>query len=108
MSYELIDHTGDAGISVQGGTLEELFQEAAKGFTDVITEIDTIEAIEEKQITLSASDTEKLLVDWLSELLFLFDTERFLGREFTVTFPEPLRLEATVKGETFDTTTTAR
>jgi SHS2 domain-containing protein len=53
-------------------------------------------------ITLEAPDREALLVDWLNHLLYLFDVEGFLGREFRVISLSPQRLEARARGEIFD------
>ena len=51
---------------------------------------------------LTASDRESLLVDWLNHLLYLFDIDGFLGRDFQVESLTPGSLEARVTGETFD------
>ena len=51
---------------------------------------------------LTATDREALLVDWLNHLLYLFDQDGFLGRDFQVESLTPERLEARVTGESFD------
>jgi SHS2 domain-containing protein len=51
---------------------------------------------------LVSSDQEALLVDWLNHLLYLFDIDGFLGRDFQVVSLTPERLEARVTGESFD------
>ena len=51
---------------------------------------------------LTADDREALLVDWLNHLLYLFDLDGFLGRDFQVESLTPERLEARVTGESFD------
>jgi SHS2 domain-containing protein len=55
-------------------------------------------------IHLEGSDFEDLLVRWLSELLYLYDTQRFLYCTAAFTTLEPTRLVATVQGEPFDAT----
>ncbi len=51
---------------------------------------------------LTASDRESLLVDWLNHLLYLFDIDGFLGRDFQVDSLTAGSLKARVTGETFD------
>ena len=53
-------------------------------------------------MSLTAIDREALLVDWLNHLLYLFDVDGFLGRDFQVESLTPERLEARVTGESFD------
>ena len=51
---------------------------------------------------LRAFDREALLVDWLNHLLYLFDIDGFLGRDFQVELLTPESLAAAVTGESFD------
>jgi SHS2 domain-containing protein len=55
-------------------------------------------------VSLESSDREALLVDWLNHLLYLFDIDGFLGRDFQVTLLTPARLEARMQGDIFDIT----
>ena len=69
--YELIDHTADVGMKAYGKTLAEAFENAAQGMFDIITDNSEIESMGQYDIQLEAPNIEQLLVDWLSELLFL-------------------------------------
>jgi SHS2 domain-containing protein len=53
-------------------------------------------------VSLASVDREALLVDWLNHLLYLFDIDGFLGRDFQVRLLTPEHLEARVWGERFD------
>ena len=55
-----------------------------------------------RKVRLTAIDREALLVDWLNHLLYLFDVDGFLGRDFQVESLTPEGLEARVTGESFD------
>jgi SHS2 domain-containing protein len=69
--YEILDHTADIGLKAYGENLSEAFSNAAKGMFDIITDKSEIDTIGEYEVHLKAPDLEQLLVDWLSELLFL-------------------------------------
>jgi SHS2 domain-containing protein len=82
--YEQIDISGDVGLKIWGNTIEELFENAAEGMFTLITDISTIDETEEREIILSAESREGLLIQWLNELVFLFDTYGFTGKRFNV------------------------
>ena len=101
--YELIDHTADVGIKAYGKTLSESFENAAKAMFDIITDESEIESTGQYDIELSNDDLEQLLVDFLSELLYLHDTKNLVFGFFKVDIDEKeKKLEAKVCGEKFD------
>jgi SHS2 domain-containing protein len=102
-AYELIDHTADVGVKAYGKTLSEAFQNAAKAMFDIITDKSEIESIGQYDITLEAPDLEQLLVDWLSELLYLNTAKNLVFGFFKVEIDEKnKKLMAKVFGEKFD------
>ncbi len=81
---------------------EELFANAAKAFFEVLVASESIEERLEKVVEVNADAPDHLMVDWLSELLFLFDTEGLLIKRFDMKSVNDHNLKATVGGETFD------
>ena len=100
--YRFIDHTADIGIEVSGRTVQELFSNALRGFTDLLTEVTAVRGIEERHITVKAEDQNELLIAWLSELLYFYDTEQKLFSESSIHKLTETELTATVKGEVRD------
>lgn len=74
MPWTLIEHTADVGLDVCAPTLDALFVDAAAGLFDVITDVSRIEAHDERAFEVSAEAPDLLLVAWLEELLYRFDT----------------------------------
>lgn len=99
--YEQIDISGDAGLTIYGKTLEELFENAAAGLSELITDLSVVEVSEVKAVSLSAESREGLLIQWLNELVFMLDAYNFIGRDFSVHL-ENNSLQATVSGGFFD------
>jgi SHS2 domain-containing protein len=97
-SYEFFDHTADVGIKAYGETIEEAFENAAQGMFDLITDHSQIDSIGQYDILLEASDIEQLVVDWLSELLFLHSAKNLVFGSFRVHLTNT-SLSATVRGE---------
>lgn len=102
--YEPLSHTGDLGMLVYGHDLPELFAHAAWAMFDLISDATTIRPLQRRGIEVEAIDLEDLMVRWLSELLYRYDTERFLCCAAIVAVLEPTHLTATVQGECFDPT----
>lgn len=100
--YQPLSHTGDLGMLVYGRHLPELFAHAAWAMFDLISDATTIRPLQTRTIDLEAVDLEDLMVRWLGELLYLYDTERFLCCGATCTTLEPTHLTAAVQGEPFD------
>ena len=97
--YEIIEHTAEIGVRAYGGNLEELFAHMAQGMFSLIVPPEEVQPQTSFTLKVNSDSLDRLMVAWLRELLFLFDTKRFLGRIFQVRFTDSLSLEATVSGE---------
>jgi SHS2 domain-containing protein len=71
--YEVIEHTADVGLRAWGASLEQCFEQATWALADIIG-IHRPGAGEPVTLEVQAADLEGLLVDWLSEVLYLHDT----------------------------------
>lgn len=96
--FEVVDHRADVGVRVRGETLEELFAEAARAMSFVISERAPEGWPQSHRVELDVPDTEQLLVDWLSELLYLFEVKKFYAQEAEIESIDANRLAATVRG----------
>lgn len=99
--YELIDHTADIGLRIFGRRRAELFENAGYGLFDSITDINSIACRKKQTFQLERENPEELLVEWLSGLLYLFDTEHFLFGSFKVVNITDTALIAEAGGEYF-------
>ncbi len=102
MRYQLIEHTGDIGIQVLGTSLEQLFENAGFALFDIVTDMHKVQPIVNYEIEVTGNDREELLVNWLSELNFIFQTQYILFREFKVLEMNEKHLKASVIGEIRD------
>lgn len=102
LRYEYIEHTGDLGFKAYGDTREALFVHAARALFDVLVSPETIEVKEERDVTVEAGALDELMVSWLGELLYLFDTQGLLLKGFEMKTLTENRLEAAVRGEPMD------
>jgi SHS2 domain-containing protein len=93
-----VEHTADVAICVWGKSLGELFANAAYGMASQLADIQDVELTMEELIELQAEDVEMLLVEWLSELLYLGERENVVFVEFDMTEVTPHRLRAAARG----------
>ena len=100
--FEGIDISGDAGIRAYGETLEDVFTNAAMGMYSLITDPEGIGERKEIDVAAESRSLEGLLVSWLNELIFHFDTYGFIGRTIRVETLESHRIVAKISGEDFD------
>jgi SHS2 domain-containing protein len=100
--FRILEHTADAGLEAYGKDLPELFANAARGLFQIITELPSIRESVEREVRAEAPDPEALLVAWLNEFVFLFDTERLLFRRFDVRECTGTTIRARACGEPVD------
>jgi SHS2 domain-containing protein len=101
--FEVIDHTADVGIIAYGSDLKEAFANSAYGMFSLIADLDGVNEDVSRDIDVRSTDREALLVDWLNELLYLFDVEHIIFKRFAITALSQKRLRAKVYGEKVDT-----
>lgn len=105
MAYQFFDHTGDIGVELTGRSLDELFAAAAQAFSDTVTSIASVEPKRPEELDVAAPELDLLMVDFLSELLYRFDTRAWLTRDVQVEVREQdggWELRGTLIGERHD------
>ncbi|TET16467.1 MAG: archease [Dehalococcoidia bacterium] len=100
--FEIIDHTADVGVIAYGASVNQAFVNAARALFSLITELDNVEEVVYRDIELVAPDQESLLVEWLNELIYLFDTENIIFKRFDITQLNSTQLKARGYGEKVD------
>jgi len=100
--YVQLDHTGDIQIKVFGSSITELFNNAAYALFDVITDTSKIDSHLAETIEVTGTDKEELLVNWLSELNYLFLTESKVFYKFEIEYFKENELTATAIGEKYN------
>jgi SHS2 domain-containing protein len=100
--FEIIEHTADIGFRAWGVTPAELFENAAQAMMSIAAETEAIQPLRETVVSVAGADYPDLLVNWLSEILYLFDSGRFAPKSFRIAEITPEKLRAVVRGEPRD------
>jgi SHS2 domain-containing protein len=97
LSWETFEHDADVGLVVRGRDGRELFAEAGSALFDLVCDLETVEERDRYELRGTADGIEALLVDWLNDLVFLFEGERVVCRRFAF----PLWSETAYRAEAF-------
>lgn len=91
--YHFLDHTADAKFQAFGRTLEEAFSNAAMATASLMWDVESVERRVEHRVRVEGRDLEQLLVHFLQEIIYAFET-----RPFLLGFVEEMKIE-TVNGD---------
>ncbi|MDE1821674.1 MAG: archease [Euryarchaeota archaeon] len=96
--------TADVGIGARASTPQELFAQLGLGFTDLVSDRSKVSPVETREVVAHAKTLEGLVVDFLTDLIELFDEEGFLCSRIEIALegspPETLR--GRLQGELYD------
>ena len=100
--FRILEHTADVGFEAFGSTLPEVFENAARALATLIADPVTVAPGEEVRIEVQGADSPDLLVNWLSEILFQHDAERWLFHDFRVESLDDHAVSGIAWGEKID------
>jgi len=94
--FEILEHTADVGLRLEGDTLEEAFRAAGEGFASL--QGAWFPGVgEERKVEVRAVDNPGLLVAWINELLYMQEVEDAVFGGFDVKQVADGGLEAVVR-----------
>ena len=96
--YEEVEHTADWAFRIRGGTLADLFLNAAQAVCWPRAAAPEFEPTVSREVSVEGVDRETLLVNWLNELLYLQETECEAYNRFEVIEISDTWLRARVEG----------
>ena len=100
--YEHFEHTADLGFRITAKTLPELFEQAGLClFAAIVERVEAIQPNLERQFSITGTEIDYLLFDWLRALLLAADEEKLVFGKFTVNLTHN-GLTATAWGEPLD------
>ncbi|MBI2361170.1 MAG: archease [Deltaproteobacteria bacterium] len=100
--YRILSRSSDLLIKVFGGTQAELFANSAFALFDLITDIGKVEDRERMLLEVEGVNRDDLMVNWMRELLYLYQGSGYLLREFQVQEARDNYVRGEVCGEKFD------
>lgn len=74
----------DIAISIKATNLADLFSTAGWALGNLLTNIKTVEPKILHTLSFQSDDLTMMMVDWLSELLFLFETQKLIFSKYDI------------------------
>ena len=99
IKFRIIEHEADIGLEIFGRSLQEIFIHGGVALFSLITDPDTCEARYMRKVAID--NGEDSLVVFLNELIYLWDTEKFLPCSFSVK-EEREKIEVIMTGKFLD------
>ena len=98
------EHTADIGIEVESSNLSKAFEEVSLSFSEIITGGNLPKISISKEVVLEAGNLDSLLVDFMSYLIVLFDTDFFItgSAKLQISKNHTFSLRGNLMGETYD------
>jgi SHS2 domain-containing protein len=106
-SHELLPHTGEIQIRIEGTSVIELFAEAARALAEILGVAAREPAGPWQPISLDGHDREAMLVAWLDELIAHTEIDHLLFTEVAIDELSDHRLRARIRGTPIAATRTA-
>ncbi|HEX2124613.1 MAG TPA: archease [Nitrososphaeraceae archaeon] len=105
MEFRYLDHMTDAIIEAYGSSLEEAFENSAKGLVNTMFRIKEITPDKEYEIIAKGHDIESLPYDWLEKVMLRILIDNIVLSDFKVKISESngdYFLKGIGKGEALD------
>jgi SHS2 domain-containing protein len=101
-NYRINKHQSEIAVRVTGTSQADLFINSAFALFDVMADMKAIEVKERLPLEVEGSDRDDLMVNWVRELLYLYQSSGYLLREFRVREVKDTIVRAEVGGEKID------
>ena len=98
------EHTADIGIEVETSNISSAFEEAALGFSELITGGNLPKELISNDVSIESDNLDSLLVHFISYLVVLFDTDLFISgfANIEISKGEIFLLKGILKGDIYD------
>lgn len=101
-AYRILNRSSDLVIKVFGKSQAELFANSAFALFDLLTDMERVQASEHLPLQVEGADRDDLMVNWMRELLYLFQGSGYLLKGFQIHEVKDSYVRAEVSGEKFD------
>ena len=101
--YRITKHQSELAVKVVGDSQADLFANSAYTLFDVmVADLDKVDCKEHIPLEVEGTDRDDLMVNWMRELLYLYQGSGYLLREFQIREVKDTIVKAEVAGEKID------
>ena len=100
--YRITTRQSELAVKITGNSQADLFAKSAFALFDVMLDVDKIEIKERLPLEVEGADRDDLMVNWMRELLYLYQGGGYLLKEFAIREVKDTLVKAEVCGEKID------
>ena len=100
--YRLTRNQSELVVRITGDSQADLFANSATALFDVMANIENVQIEERIPLEVEGTDRDDLMVNWMRELLYLYQGSGYLLKEFNVREVKDTIVKAEVCGEKID------
>jgi SHS2 domain-containing protein len=101
-NYRVTTRQSELAVRVTGNSQAELFANSAFALFDVMTDVENIQTKDRMPLEVEGADRDDLLVNWMRELLYLYQGSGYMLKEFIIREAKDTFVKAEVCGEKID------
>jgi len=100
--YRITTRQSELAVRVLGNSQVDLFANSAFALFDVMTDVTKVDIKDRIPVEVEGTDRDDLMVNWMSELLYLYQGSGYLLKEFHIREAKDRLVKAEVCGEKID------
>ena len=100
--FEFLEQPSGIGVLARGTSRKEALIAASHGLVSILVDPASFSPVEERYFKAPGTEEATLIVNWLNEILFFFDTEGLVFVEFAIDSWTTEEITGRAKGERFD------
>jgi SHS2 domain-containing protein len=101
--YRITKHQSELAVRVVGNSQADLFANSGLTLFDVmVADLEKVECKDAIPLEVEGTDRDDLMVNWVRELLYLYQGSGYLLKEFLIREVKETLVKADVRGEKID------
>ena len=100
--YRVLRRASELNIKLSGASLPQILSDSGFALFDLLVNLETVEANESVPIEVEGTDADDLMVNWMRELLYAYQANGYVLKEFTVQQTGEYFVRAEAKGEKYN------
>ncbi len=100
--YKVIRRSFELSVKLSSDSLPQLLTDAGFALFDLVVDLSSVETQESVTLEVEGLDNNDLMVNWMRELLYEYQTSGYVFKEFYIREVGAFSVRAEARGEKFD------
>ena len=100
--YKIIRRSSELNIRLSGDSRTQILADAGFALFDLLVDLSSVETRESITLEVEGVDNDDLMVNWMRELLYEYETSGYALKEFDIQEAGEFAVRVEARGEKFD------